>query len=76
MNRRAFTATLASVLGLKLPAASDAVTVMPIPAVATSFDPVAYAGEFKWVNQTVEAAWTERYRNAYKELAEKYEPAP
>lgn len=73
MNRRAFTATLASVLGLKLPAsAAPAVQVAP-----RYFTPKNCDGAFRWVQvstaEAVKNAWTGRYRAVYQGLSEKYE---
>lgn len=74
MNRRAFTATLASVLGLKLPAAADPV-VKAVLLKPTAFDPVSYRGEFKWINtacaEAARDAWTGRFAVAYKDLVDK-----
>lgn len=44
-------------------------TLMPVQR--STYDPLAYVGEFRWINDTVKCAWTERHRAAYKDLVDK-----
>lgn len=58
-------ALVASAIEIRLAAAPVLEAVSPV------FDPMAYVGEFRWIQEVVEKVWVERYRQALSELAER-----
>jgi hypothetical protein len=68
-GRRGF---LKSFVGAFVASAIDLrmVTEMELAQVAKpTFDPVAYIGEFQWINTALNNAWEERHREAYAAIS-------